>query len=46
MSGAAPGQRPLRLNCDRLWTHLVTLSYRLRRKPRVTNSPPPIQRRG
>jgi hypothetical protein len=31
------------LNCDRLWTELVTLTYRLRRLPRVTNDPPPIE---
>jgi hypothetical protein len=35
----------LRLDCDRIWSTLVTWSYRLRRKPRVTNSPPPIRRR-
>lgn len=30
------------LNCDRLWTELVTLVYRVRRLPRVTNDPPPL----
>lgn len=29
------------LDCDRLWTRLVTLVYRLRRKPRVTGHMPP-----
>ncbi len=38
-----PGPRPLRLNCDRLWSQMVTLVYRVRRKPRVT-SPPPLRR--
>jgi hypothetical protein len=33
------------LDCDRLWTRLVTAVYRLRRRPRVTNSAPPISRR-
>jgi hypothetical protein len=28
------------VDCDRLWSQLVTLVYRLRRKPRVTNRPP------
>ena len=31
------------LDCDRLWTRLVTATYKLRRLPRVTNDPPPIQ---
>lgn len=39
------GSRPLRLDCDRLWTTLVTWVYRLRRSPRVTNFPPPLKRR-
>lgn len=45
MSGtkASKGARPLRLNCDRLWTQLVTVVYRLRRKPRVS-SPPPLRK--
>ncbi|MDY7103837.1 MAG: hypothetical protein S0880_21850 [Actinomycetota bacterium] len=30
------------LDCDRIWTHLVTLTYKVRRLPRVTNDPPPI----
>lgn len=30
------------LNCDRLWTRLVTLVFRLRRRPRV--SQPPVRR--
>ncbi len=29
------------LNCDRIWTEMVTLIYRVRRKPRVTSDPPP-----
>ena len=29
------------LDCDRLWTRLVSAVYRLRRLPRVTNDPPP-----
>jgi hypothetical protein len=32
------------LNCDRLWTELVTLIYRLRGIPRVTNDAPPLER--
>jgi hypothetical protein len=32
------------LDCDRLWTRLVSAVYRLRRKPRVTNDPPPVGR--
>lgn len=36
--------KKLRLDCDRLWSNLVTLLFKLRRKPRVTNSPPPIRR--
>jgi hypothetical protein len=32
----------LLIDCDRLWTRLVTLVYRLRRKPRVTNRVPPL----
>ncbi len=50
MSGAAKGRlrgkrQGLLIDCDRIWSALVTWSYRLRRKPRVTNSPPPIRRR-
>jgi hypothetical protein len=30
------------LDCDRLWTELVTRYYRLRGIPRVTNDPPPV----
>jgi len=29
------------LDCDRLWTRLVTVVFRLRRKPRVTAQMPP-----
>lgn len=32
------------LDCDRLWTRLVTVVYRVRRLPRVTNDPPPVER--
>jgi hypothetical protein len=32
------------LDCDRLWTGLVSAVYRLRRQPRVTNDPPPVER--
>ena len=32
------------LDCDRLWTELVTRYYRLRGIPRVTNDPPPVDR--
>lgn len=32
------------LDCDRIWTRLVTLVYKLRRLPRVTNDPPPVAR--
>jgi hypothetical protein len=28
------------LDCDRIWTALVTLTYKVRRLPRVTNDPP------
>jgi hypothetical protein len=31
------------LDCDRIWTRLVTWVYGLRRKPRVTNDPPPLR---
>jgi len=27
------------LNCDRLWTRMVTFVFRVRRKPRVTQPP-------
>lgn len=30
------------LDCDRIWTRLVTAVYRVRRLPRVTNDPPPL----
>jgi hypothetical protein len=30
------------LDCDRLWSQLVTGVYRLRRKPRVVITPPAI----
>ena len=43
-AGKQGGTRPLRLNCDRLWTQMVTFVFKVRRKPRVTNSPPPIRR--
>lgn len=33
------------LDCDRIWTWLVGVTYRLRRRPRVTNEPPPLPRR-
>ena len=33
------------LDCDRLWTGMVTFVYRLRRLPRVTNDPPPVSTR-
>jgi hypothetical protein len=35
---------PRYLDCDRLWTRLVSAVYRLRRLPRVTNDPPPVER--
>lgn len=28
------------LNCDRLWSRLMAFSYRVRRRPIVTNMPP------
>lgn len=28
------------LDCDRLWTRMVTFVFRVRRKPRVTQPPP------
>ncbi|WP_420453477.1 hypothetical protein [Ilumatobacter sp.] len=28
------------LNCDRIWTRLVSAVFTLRRRPRVTNDPP------
>lgn len=31
------------LDCDRLWTRLVTATYKVRRLPRVTNDPPPLE---
>lgn len=31
------------LDCDRIWTRLVTLTYQVRRLPRVTNDPPPLE---
>lgn len=34
----------LLIDCDRIWSNLVTFVFKLRRKPRVTN-PPPIRRR-
>ncbi|MFP5322213.1 MAG: hypothetical protein ACLGIC_10250 [Acidimicrobiia bacterium] len=34
---------PRFLDCDRLWTRLVTAVYRIRRLPRVTNDPPPLE---
>jgi len=37
------GSSQLRLDCDRLWTRLVSAVYRLRRLPRVTNDPPPVE---
>ncbi len=37
MSAANP---KLVVDCDRLWTALVTFVYKLRRLPRVTNDPP------
>jgi hypothetical protein len=30
------------IDCDRIWTQLVTAVYKIRRKPRVTNDPPPL----
>jgi hypothetical protein len=30
------------IDCDRLWSQMVTLVYRLRRKPRVVITPPQI----
>jgi hypothetical protein len=33
------------LDCDRLWTRFVTVVYRLRRLPRVTNDPPAVERK-
>jgi hypothetical protein len=32
------------LDCDRIWTRLVTATYKVRRLPRVTNDPPPIEK--
>jgi hypothetical protein len=32
------------LDCDRIWTRLVTATYKVRGLPRVTNDPPPIER--
>ena len=31
------------IDCNRLWSQLATLVYRLRRKPRVELVPPPRQ---
>lgn len=33
------------IDCNRLWTQLVTLIYRVRRKPMVTHTVPPMRRR-
>jgi hypothetical protein len=33
------------LDCDRIWTELVSLIFRLRGIPRVTNDPPPVERK-
>jgi hypothetical protein len=33
------------IDCDRIWTRLVTFVYSVRRKPRVTNDPPPVATR-
>jgi hypothetical protein len=33
---------PKLVDCDRLWTEMVTMVYRLLRKPRVTSFPPPL----
>jgi hypothetical protein len=30
------------LDCDKLWTRLVSAIYKVRRLPRVTNDPPPL----
>lgn len=30
------------IDCDAVWTRLVTAVYKVRRLPRVTNDPPPI----
>jgi hypothetical protein len=32
-------------NCDRWWSRIVGLAYRLRGKPRNTNMAPPRERR-
>ncbi len=31
------------IDCDALWTRLVTAVYKVRRLPRVTNDPPPLK---
>lgn len=28
------------IDCDRIWSQMVTIVYRLRRKPRVVTTPP------
>jgi hypothetical protein len=33
------------LDCDRIWSQLVTFMFKLRRKPRVVITPPPLERR-
>lgn len=33
------------IDCDRLWSQMVTLVYRLRRRPRVVITPPEIESR-
>lgn len=35
---------PIIIDCDRIWADLVTLVYRLRRKPRVTYFMPPLRK--
>ena len=33
------------IDCNRIWTQLVALVYRVRRKPMVTNRPPALPNR-
>ena len=34
------------IDCNKLWTQLVSAVYRIRRRPMVTNVPPPVERPG
>lgn len=31
----------MKFNCNKIWTQLVSVAYRIRRQPMVTITPPP-----